>query len=357
MGEALGVFPCNFHGLWALRLPTGNTLKPKARRTPVMKSLLTAAALAAALCIVSPSRATVDGGVTAHLIGTAQEGRFAIVAESSVQESCQYGGCLIYVVDTSQMKFKRTQLVELPSRYSELIRSLCGGRESDACMRQVNAQMMLEEQDAGVESRILIKRYLDALTVWNRAKLGNIHPPPEPVKLKAVEGFSRQGPPLMLDEWGLQIHLRERWTAPSFRATTEGEVSCNPTQLTSCSQEVRWEDGRRKQAWVCAAPAQGKSEADCSGRASFVRVEAGFDMSQLSEGRSSWVEPGRLAQSHMSLVTDRSVKLDTLMIARHSIHVYRLPRAFFVTGGFAHGMYENGTWFPVVVAVPLNGGR
>lgn len=243
-------------------------------------------------------------------------------------------------------------MVLLPSRNEELKKSLCKGLGGDECVKKVSSQLMAEEQHERSNHRILVERYLRSLTFWDRVRLGKVEPGPEPEKLKAVEGFSGKSSPFVLEEIGIQIHLRERWTAPSFRSTSGGETSCNPDKLTACSTEERWEDGRRLQAWVCGPPAA--AEPDCSGRASFVRAEAGFEESKLSEGRSVWVEPGRLAQAYMELVTDRTVKLETLQMARHSIEVHRLPGAYVVTGGFAHGMYANGSWFPLVVAVPLS---
>src|SRR5690606_34480250 len=151
----------------------------------MMKPIFLAGSLVlAAVFTVRLSGATVDGGFTSELIGTAQGGRLAIIAEASIQESCQYQECTIYVIDTTQTEFKRTQMVRLPSRNDELKKSLCRGLGRDECVKKVSSQLIAEEQHERSNYQILVERYLSSLTIWDRTRLGKVAPGPEPEKLK-----------------------------------------------------------------------------------------------------------------------------------------------------------------------------
>ncbi len=290
--------------------------------------------------------ATVDGGITATFLGSAQKGRYALLLESSVQETCQYEPCVVYVLDTEAPQFKRLFLRELPGRFGELAKLHCSKRRTPECSKKVSTLLMKEEGSDGESTSVVVRRYLSRLTVWQRTLLSELTLPPKPLQLSPGPDFTPQSSPLVLSEIGripLHVRLRERWTAESFRTTTETDEFCSPEKRKECGKVERWEDGRRTQAWVCTG--------DCAGRASFVRVEAGYGGAEWFEGRSSWVEPGRLAQAALGLVKDRTIDLSSLQMERHTLNVYFLPHGLLLSGGFAHGMFANGTWFPLVVFV------
>ncbi len=331
---------------------------------PWFTSLLTGAAL---LLFAGASRATTDGGFTAALIGTAQSGRLAIIAESSIQEECVHAACAVYDIDTTAAEFRRLDLVELRPRYDVLKDQHCRTKSSADCARLVSSYLLEEQRAArragSSEHALVLERYLDALTIWQKAALGPISPTPAMQRLSGTENYDGAARELVLSELPppplaggettsgpLTLRLEERWTAPSFRATTDQDQHCYPPRVRSCHQEERWEDGAPELVWICDGP-QGDS-LDCAGRASLVRVEGRWGHGPVAHGRSSWVEPGRLAQAAMNMVRDRTVDLDSLAIARHGIAVYALPHATLIVGGFAHGIFANGTWFPLVVATP-----
>lgn len=313
------------------------------------------------LLLGAPAHATVDGGKTATLLGVAQKGRYALVLESSVQETCQYEPCVLYVLDTEAPKFERLLMKTLPGRFKELLKIHCPEKKTEECSLKASRALVAEEGPGETQSvKLVVKRYLETLTVWQQALLADLSPPPAPLPLKVTPDFTPQSSPFVLDEIiapsksaapkgaPLEIHLKQRWTAPSFRSTTERSTAekvewCHADKRKTCQKVERWEDGQRQFAWVC--------EDACAGRASFVRVEAGYRGGELQPGRSSWVEPGALAQAAIGLTHESAIDLSSLQMSRHSLSVYRLPRGVFLTGGFAHGMFANGTWFPLVVFV------
>jgi hypothetical protein len=83
-----------------------------------------------------------------------------------------------------------------------------------------------------------------------------------------------------------------------------------------------------------------------------VRVQAEWGSHGVALGRSSLVQPGGLAQAAVGLVSSRSVDVSTLEMTDYTQRLYRLDHAILAVGGFAHGIGANGSWFPLVVAVP-----
>lgn len=317
---------------------------------------------------VQPSFATVDGGQNARLLGTTSDGRFAVIAEESVQESCEYEACVVYAVDMTQREFLRKHIVRLPPRATELKGELCDQPKSAECSKKVSGQLLAEDAErvrTGDRVSGLLSRYRQALRFWQRTLLGSLDPPGSPKVLSSPEGWDPGSSQLTLPEAKpspLHLALVERWNVASFRSTTDKDEHCDPGRLKICHQEERWQDGVKSLKWVCPAPpapqtstgeqSGPKSAPDCSGRASMIRVEGWFEENKRSLGRSNLVEPGALMQSAVGLIRDRRVRVEDLQMPKHLLSVYEFAHTTLVVGAFGHGLGANGTWFPLVVAVP-----
>lgn len=301
--------------------------------------------LLAAFTQAPSALATIDVGIQAHLLAVAgPDDRYAIVLESSVQEGCDDVPCSIYAVDTHEGGFPRAMRVELPARMQALEQKLCRDLNPAQCGPRLVAARQADTEEPVARN---LSRYLQSLKLAERHKLKPLKIAPDLQRLKAPE---QQPATHRLSFYSprtkrtLHLQLAERWTVPSFRAVS-GEQSCNPRELASCRQVVRWLDGQRSMRWACPL-------STCAGRASVIRPQAAWRGQKPHFGNSTLVEPGALVGSHRGLVEARAVPVASLQVSGSSVTAFSLPRATLIVGGFAHGMYTNGTWFPLVVVVP-----
>ena len=63
---------------------------------------------------------------------------------------------------------------------------------------------------------------------------------------------------------------------------------------------------------------------------------------------------GEKTGSALGLVKDHHVTMSSLEMAPHSLRAYRLSGGVLFVGGFAHGMYANGSWFPLAVVANVS---
>ncbi len=339
--------------------------------------------------------ATVDGGISAALIGVAGGGRYAIVEEGSVQADCSYESCTVYTLDLQANGFVRKWIVELPGRYEELWDScapspgsksgkLPRGEGSDAdgetpeerearrraqqqCSHDVSQQLADERVHAGGTWQLTLQRYTQQLASWQRGQLGQIEAPPQQlggVTEDDLEGRGPRGKRPVKGVGELVLELEPRWQVPSFRGSTASAQYCSPSFIPACSKQMRWVDGLRGEYWVCpyaevaqkprhsAQAAVDLPPIDCGGHAVMVRVRAGWSDGPTHPGRTNLVEPGALMQAVMVDDASRTVDIASLELAPAQIAVHHIGDRFVVVGGFGHATLANGTWYPLVVVLP-----
>lgn len=292
-----------------------------------------------AVVVGHPAAATVDGGYEASLLAVGGKNqRFAIVQYGSIQEEC-YAGCETFIVDTRATAFKR-----------------------------------LHVETIKVEEDGMLAAYLQKLPEAMRKKLEPVKSATDLPRLSLDKDDSKPND-LAFDHNGktLRVGLAQLWTAPSMipydKHHDETLARCVDLQkgeaiCSSCRKVTRWLDGEKLSTWACSGPGQfpegyveGDRRCDCSARAPLNVLTAKWDKRGVARrGSKILVEPFKLwwdgGSEGLPKVDLGGALDDEGGVAHTSIEAIVLEKSVLVLGAAVHARYANGTYLPVVAAIP-----